>query len=615
MKEDITVATLLAIWNELPTLAGSNWERLESRLKALLETFDAAPDSRLRYKISLDIQRTLGTFPEVIARFDEEYIQMSNKNFSEVRKNFNLEITNLLRRGMRPGKTFTRYTDISCPRRVWVQTPRIVVVVRLTMHPSVYSNVKEELLVQSEVPVRVRVDAPAFEFLGSHEQEIPIQVDLDSLPIVFDLRPQQICHTFITFDFFQNGNPVGTASIPVEITANEVSITNEQQQGPLLRSMSNVDPPDFILYITYERFLTSPTLFFELRPVGGVGQKFRPIPLQSTPEEYAEQIYRRLKYLTTHTDPTVHTILGKVRELDPQDAEDRLKEEGQNLWRYLIPPELQARYAMEREQWRNKSLLIVSDEPHIPWELLWPSGKWSDEGPLCLQMRISRWLRREPQGNANSEPEPSLHMGELAVVVPPDSGLSAARSEQMFLRNLIKRHHLLDASPAEPSRAAVKKLLQEGRYTWLHVAAHGNFYSADPGGESAIWLLDKVPLTSNAIVGEIENHIREHRPAFVFNACEVGRQGWAITGLDGWADRLIGAGAGLFLAPLWIVNDGAAFKFSKAVYQLLFEGETVAEAVRQGRISARREGDPSWLAYSLYAHPNARVIVPELPVQ
>jgi CHAT domain-containing protein len=172
----------------------------------------------------------------------------------------------------------------------------------------------------------------------------------------------------------------------------------------------------------------------------------------------------------------------------------------------------------------------------------------------------------------------------------------------------MRQHGLHDVSPEEPSYAAVMRLLQQGGYSWLHVAAHGNFYAEDPDGESAIWLMDQQPLTPRSIVGEVEYYLREQRPAFVFNACESGHQGWAITGLGGWAGRLIGAGAGLFLAPLWVVNDAPAFKFSTTVYQALLDGKTAAEAVRQGRITARSLGNPTWLAYSLYAHPNARVI-------
>lgn len=611
MPDDTTIAALLAIWDELPALAGEQWPALESQLKALLEQFDAEPDRKARDEISLSIQQALEVVPAVLDRFDDEFVRLSQEGQDRVRGRFAFQIDKILGRADRSARTFTRYTDISCPRRVWIETKRISVVVRLTVQPSLYSEATEQLSVQSEAPVSVRLDAPGFDVLSSAEQATPILSEADSPPLVFDLCPRRVGHTHLTCDFFQAGNPIGTASVPIEITASEISETSEAHPGPSLHGGGGVEAPDFILYITYERFLTPPALSFELRTAGGVGQKFAPIPLQGTPEAYAAQIYRRLTVLTDRSDPTTQAVLGQLRTLDPKDAEERLQEEGQSLWHDLIPLELQARYAAEREQWRDRSLLIVSDEPYLPWELLWPydpQGKWVDDEPLCLRMRLARWLRREPQGTATYEPGPTLRLQSLAVLAPSDSGLPAAQRERAFLATLIKKHNLKDASPTQLTRTAVKRLLENGEYTWVHVAAHGNFYPEDPDGESAIWLEGDQPLTSKAIIGAVENYVREHRPAFVFNACEVGRQGWAITGLGGWASRLIGAGAALFLAPLWIVNDGAALKFSKAVYQSLLAGQTVAEAIRQGRLAARREGDPTWLAYSLYAHPNARIV-------
>ncbi|MBN1877646.1 MAG: CHAT domain-containing protein, partial [Anaerolineae bacterium] len=119
---------------------------------------------------------------------------------------------------------------------------------------------------------------------------------------------------------------------------------------------------------------------------------------------------------------------------------------------------------------------------------------------------------------------------------------------------------------------------------------------------------DRRPLTPEDFIGPaIEDDIRARRPGFVFNACHGGREGWALTRLGGWANRLISTGAGLFLGPLWTVDDTAALTFSQTLYQRLLEGATVAEAVREGRHVARRAGDPTWLAYSVYAHPNARL--------
>lgn len=94
---------------------------------------------------------------------------------------------------------------------------------------------------------------------------------------------------------------------------------------------------------------------------------------------------------------------------------------------------------------------------------------------------------------------------------------------------------------------------------------------------------------------QIEGHIRQKRPAFFFNACEVGRQGWALTRIGGWASRLVSCGAGLFVGPLWSVRDRSALTFADALYQTLFARETVAAATRQARAAARRSATPPTL--------------------
>jgi CHAT domain-containing protein len=104
---------------------------------------------------------------------------------------------------------------------------------------------------------------------------------------------------------------------------------------------------------------------------------------------------------------------------------------------------------------------------------------------------------------------------------------------------------------------------------------------------------------------DIEGHINQWRPGFVFNACHSGRQGWALTNLGGWANRLISNGAGLFIAPMWTVTDEWAFVFAQTFYDELLKGNTVSDAVRKARLVTRTAGDPTWLAYTVYAHPNA----------
>ena len=62
----------------------------------------------------------------------------------------------------------TRYTDISCPRRVWLETPRFPVIVRLTVEMPELSAAVLDLQVHAdeEAPVLVQCSAPGFDLLA-----------------------------------------------------------------------------------------------------------------------------------------------------------------------------------------------------------------------------------------------------------------------------------------------------------------------------------------------------------------------------------------------------------------------------------------------------------------
>ncbi|MFM6005564.1 MAG: CHAT domain-containing protein, partial [Sphaerospermopsis kisseleviana] len=181
-----------------------------------------------------------------------------------------------------------------------------------------------------------------------------------------------------------------------------------------------------------------------------------------------------------------------------------------------------------------------------------------------------------------------------------------------FLNQQLAKYKIDDVSPHYSNIAAVRKLLAEIEYNWLHIASHGLYFDDIPDDASEIILENGDKFTLDDILGaKVKGHINRKRPGFVFNACHSGRQTWALTGLGGWPNRLISSGAGLFVAPLWKVRDDLALKFAQTFYQELFNGKTVAEAVYSSRLAAKAAGDSTWLAYSVYAHPNATIICGE----
>ena len=93
----------------------------------------------------------------------------------------------------------------------------------------------------------------------------------------------------------------------------------------------------------------------------------------------------------------------------------------------------------------------------------------------------------------------------------------------------------------------------------------------------------------------------------VLNACRAGRMGRALTSVGGFAEAFLRAGAGAFVSSLWAVGDTPARGFVDTFYESLLARDTIATAAAKGRAKAKEEGDATWAAYVVYAHPAARL--------
>ncbi len=497
--------------------------------------------------------------------------------------------------------TVTRYTDISCPRRVWVEAERISVVVQLTVEMPTRSATVAQLAVRPDAAVAIRLTALAFDALNALEQTAEILPDSDSPPVVFHLKPRVAGPTRLEFDFRQAGNPIGSAVVDIEVTPYAVAETSEVRGGFAMAMPQGLDAPDLLLYIQYDTSTATPLLRFTLEETAhGVVSLFEPVPLHSDPAAYAADLYRTLSELADDAG----------READDADLQAEIADEvrrlGYRLWRQLIPRGLKERYLADRAAWQGKTLLVVSDEPHIPWELVWPQeGEERDEAPWSVSLRLLRWLRPDAVNRYYAGPATALPFQAVACVAPSNTRLQMLDRERTFVLGLLPARHGHDASPASAERRPVLRLLREGGYDWLHVVTHGDAPSTQ-NAAGAIVLEDDKLWPDDLIDPDVEGHIRATRPGFVLNLCHGGRQVWGLTQLGGWANTLVSAGAGLVVAPLWEVTDSQALVFAQAFYTHLLDGAPVAAAVHAARLAARN-GDPTWLAYSVYAHPSARV--------
>jgi hypothetical protein len=282
-----------------------------------------------------------------------------------------------------------------------------------------------------------------------------------------------------------------------------------------------------------------------------------------------------------------------------QAAEQRLGVKGVRIWE-LFPRELQ------EILWKHRrsalTLLIQSDEVHIPWEMAKLQSVGRDgrivPGPfLCEAFAVTRWM-------SGTRHKTSLSLRRLAMVTPSDSDLPLASRERDEVRALAERNgrEVLDVTAKyQPLWEALASGIHEG---W-HFTGHGATVGEDPDRWSI--RLEGIHEFSAEDLKEEAANLGLAQPLVFFNGCSTGRSGRGLAGPGGWSHAFLKVGAGAFIGTHWSIRDGKAREFALAVYKGLFSGLPIGEAVRKARrlLHKRYKGDPTWLAYTVYAHPLA----------
>ena len=153
--------------------------------------------------------------------------------------------------------------------------------------------------------------------------------------------------------------------------------------------------------------------------------------------------------------------------------------------------------------------------------------------------------------------------------------------------------------------------LKMGEFDLLHFAGHGE---AGPGSSNAKLLLEGrmeneryIPESLSETTVKQFCQFKSTKPIVLLNACQIGRTGYALTGVSGFAQAFLKGGAGAFVGTLWSVGDRPARIFSETLYTALTNGKSLAVATREARQASKASGDATWLAYVVYGHPHLTV--------
>jgi hypothetical protein len=246
-----------------------------------------------------------------------------------------------------------------------------------------------------------------------------------------------------------------------------------------------------------------------------------------------------------------------------------------------------------------RSMLLISDERAIPWELMIPrrrdrDGSWQTMEPLGVSCAIGRWHQDEMLS-----PSQCLPLSDSLILAPdyPDPyTLPLAADERDAVR---------DRFPGQDVPGtfdALDLFYSSHSGSLLHFICHGR----DATLQSILLLEDESLSALQVLTSGLADACRARRPLVFLNACEVGRPGPGLASIGGFPASFIASDAGAVIAPLWSVEDDIAHEVSTRFYQAVARdpARAFADILRDLRAQAYTAGGAdSYAAYCFYGDP------------
>ncbi|MDH0748868.1 CHAT domain-containing protein [Pseudomonas sp. GD03842] len=412
-----------------------------------------------------------------------------------------------------------------------------------------------------------------------------------------------------TLSFGLKGMAVGPAEVWVDVLQGARRLTRMILQ-PVFVSKGNLsvlsvvdsaqeDPPMVDLRILEEGVPDRWRLRFIARCDDlEINHEFVTQDFTSKKEAYIGTLYKKLE--------NCWAVAGEVFEQLMQSV----RAEGVQMFNELFPLELR------RLIWQHRAAIgsfqVVANEPSIPWEVVHvvdPDKPTPLSGGVFLaELGLTRWM-----SNVGIAPSKlRLRTGKAAYCIPRyhDTKLNLANVEQeaTLLGELFGAVSIGDE--IAPVLSALARAKGED-FDALHFACHGSTDYQQVWNAGLLLNVagsDKTALLSVASVQTYANLALDgYRPLVFLNACQSGVTGKTLSGAGGLAQAFVQRGAGLFVGTLWSIGDRPALGFASQFYGQLKTGQNVSHALRAAREQARRDLDTSWLAYTVYGHPYARL--------
>jgi hypothetical protein len=422
--------------------------------------------------------------------------------------------------------------------------------------------------------VTVTVAAPDLEPVGDLEQDVHVPAEGDSDPVRFGFITRRTGLHTVMVRAFRGGTFLGEVLAQLSVDSGATVATGP----PRVAYLDSVaaEPGE----VTLEVSRSGDRYSFRL-----IGEGAHPVELTrrigGDPRRVVEELVGELCRLAA----------GTSQYTTPQARTRRLRNLGVNLWADAVPEAIRSQFWQLRD--RIRAFTVASDMDAVPWELLYPVDGGDDAGFLVEQFPVLRRVRG--QGRAGR-----LTLRNAAYVVPPNPPRDAMDEVRLVRETL---------GSGVRDLGLVQDLgefddLLEYPPGLLHFACHNEF--TEQGG-SLIRMAEGPLCPADLAVAVQRRSLRQQAPLVFLNACRTAGEIPGLIGTMGWARQFMAAGAGAFVGTLWAVRSSTAQRFARAFYEsLAAAGLPLGQAALQARRAvAAEDGDPTWLAYSVYGHPAA----------
>ncbi len=254
---------------------------------------------------------------------------------------------------------------------------------------------------------------------------------------------------------------------------------------------------------------------------------------------------------------------------------------------------------------KDRRLVVIHDarSARIPWETVCIES-WYPAAEAGLSRKyeaddlsVAGWLEERRLADKL----------KILLIVNPTRDLPGAEEEGKRIKTLLGQDPdvRIDELWREAATwSAVRAGFRSGEYDAIHYAGHA-FFDPYKRSRSGILCHGRKVLSGMDLV-----HL-EKLPALVFfNACEAGRLRGATDPVArqlernvGLAEAFLRAGVGNYVGTYWPVGDEAAEQFATVFYKALVCGESIGDALREGRKRVLDLKSVDWADYVHYGSP------------